>query len=182
MTLIDLFARNPFQHDIGKKAMGFDYNKGRTFICGTIVAREHRGEENAYIIESEYGKHYSGTLFENSIQPFDEKVILKEIERDNRLTIRIVDHNGVSVILEKDRKEIFWHNIDGDDIEAESLLKSYEKLLEYLGFKADTDGMYIGDGLLVLQFDDENNNHSGKYGRKTERRDKAERKAERKTS
>lgn len=161
MSLIDLFARNPFRHEIGKKVMGFDYNKGRTFVCGTIIDREHRGEENAYIIESEYGEHYSGTLFENSIQSFDEKVVLNEIKRDNRLTIRIVDHNGVSVILEKDRKEIFWHNIDGDDVEAESLLKSYEKLLEYLGFKADTDGMYICDGLLVLQFDDKNHNKNG---------------------
>ncbi len=115
-------------------------------------------EKKTHIIESGYGAHYSGTLFENSIQPFDEKVILKEIKRDNRLTIRIVDHNGVSVILEKNRKEIFWHNIGGDDIEAESLLKSYEKLLEYLGFKADTDEIYIGDGLLVLQFDDKNDN------------------------
>ncbi len=153
MTLIDLYARNPFQYDIGKKVMGFDYNRGRTFICGTIVGREHRGEESAYIIESEYGERYSGTLFENSIQPFDEEIVLKEIKRDNRLTIRIVDHNGVSVILEKDRKEIFWHDIGGNDVESESLLKSYEKLLEYLGFKADTDGMYISDGLLVLQFD-----------------------------
>lgn len=158
MTLIDLFARNPFQYEIGKKVMGFDYNKGRNFICGIIVDREHRGEENAYIIESEYGEHYSGTLFENSIQQFDEKLVLNEIERDNRLTIRIVDRNGVSVILEKDRKEIFWHNIEGDDVGPGSLLKSYEKLLEYLGFKADTDGMYIGDGLLVLQFDNKNDN------------------------
>src|SRR3990167_6735005 len=158
MALMDLYARNPFQHDIGKKVMGFDYNKGRSFICGTIVDKEHRGEANAYIIESEYGEHYSGALFENSIQSFDEKVVLREIERDNRLTIRIVDHNGVSVILEKDRKEIFWHDVGGDDVEPESLLKSYEKLLEYLGFKADTDGMYIGDGLLVLQFDNKNDN------------------------
>jgi hypothetical protein len=122
-------------------------------VCGTIIDREHRGKENAYIIESEYGEYYSGTLFENAVQPFDEKVVLKEIERDNRLTIRVLDRNGVSVILEKDRKEIFWHNIEGD-VDPGSLLKSYEKLLEFLGFNADINGMYIGDGLLVLQFDD----------------------------
>lgn len=50
------------------------YNK---FICGTIVDMEHDGNDNAYIIESEYGKDYRGTLYENSIQPFDEKVVLE---------------------------------------------------------------------------------------------------------
>jgi len=37
-------------------------------------------------------------------------------------------------------------------IEPESLLKSYEKLLTYLGWKPDSDRMYLGDGLLVLNF------------------------------
>lgn len=99
MVLIDLYAKNPYQHNIGKKVMGtvFQYNK---FICGTIVM-EHSGNDNAYIIESEYGKDYSGTLYEGSIQPFDEKVVLEEIRKDNRLTIRVVSRCGLLFLLKK---------------------------------------------------------------------------------
>jgi len=55
MALIDLYAGNPYSHDIGEKVMGNDWQYHR-FMCGTIVDREHRGRDNAYMIESEYGK------------------------------------------------------------------------------------------------------------------------------
>lgn len=45
-----------------------------------------------------------------------------------------------------------YEDIEGDDVEPGSLLKSYEKLLTYLGWKPDSDRMYLGDGLLVLNF------------------------------
>lgn len=162
MALIDLYAKNPYNHDIGKKVMGIDYNRGRTFICGTIVDREHRGDDNAYRIESEHGKDYTGTLYENSIQPFDEKVVLEEIRKDNRLTIKVLfDYNPVTVSVEKDKKEIFTQHIEGDIEDPGELLDSYKKLLEFLGFKPDLDRMYMGDGLLILQFDEDNKNRNG---------------------
>ncbi len=159
MALIDLYAGNPYGHDIGEKVMGtvFQYHK---FICGTIIDREHSGRDNAYTIESEYGKDYSGTLCEGSIKPFDEKVVLEEIRKDNRLTIRILsDFNPVTVIVEKDKKEIFSQHIEGDMEDPGELLKSYEKLLAFLGFKPDLGRMYLGDGLMVLQFDDNGTNN-----------------------
>lgn len=112
MTLIDLYARNPYSHNIGEKVMGFDYNRGRTFICGIIVDREHRGSDNAYMIESEHGKDYSGVLYEKSVQPFDENVVLEEIRKDNRLTIRIVSRCNTCVYVEKGKKEIFSQDIE----------------------------------------------------------------------
>ena len=152
MALIDLYAKNPYDHEIGKKVMGTDFQYHR-FICGTIIDREHRGDNNAYIIESEYGKDYSGTLYETSIIPFDEKVVLEEIRKDNRLTIRILfDFNPVTVIVEKDKKEIFSQHIEGDVEDPGELLKSYEKLLVFLGFEPDMGRMYLGDGLMILQF------------------------------
>ena len=86
------------------------------------------------------------------------------MRKDNRLTIKIVCRFGVSVIVEKDRKEIFHESIEGDGIEPGDLLKSYEKLLEFLGFKPDLDRMYMGDGLLVLQFDDKSENGKSEKG------------------
>lgn len=154
MPLIDLYARYPYHHDIGEKVMGDD----GSFICGTIIYREHRGNDNAYIIESEYDKDYSGTLYEASIKPFDENVVLEEIRKDNRLTIKIfADFNPISISVEKDKKEIFSQRIEGDIEDPGELLKSYEKLLILLGFKPDIDRMYIGDGVLMLQFDETNN-------------------------
>lgn len=154
MVLIDLYAKNPYGHDIGEKVMGKDYQYHR-FICGTIVDREHRGNDNAYIVESEYGKDYSGTLYEGSIKPFDENVVLEEIRKDSRLTIRVLsDFNPVTIIVEKDKKEIFSQHIEGDMEDPGELLKSYEKLLEFLGFKPDLDRMYLGDGVMILQFEE----------------------------
>ncbi len=153
MSLIDLYAKNPYNHDIDEKVMGTDYQYHR-FICGTIVDREHRGESNAYIIESEYGKEYSGTLYETSILEFDEKVVLEEIRKDNRLTIKVIfDFNPVTVIVEKDKKEIFSQHIEGDMEDPGELLKMIEKLLVFLGYKPDMGRMYLGDGLMILQFD-----------------------------
>lgn len=160
MGLIDLYARNPFGHDIGKKVMGYGHDVFRTsrFICGTIVDRKHEGETNAYKIESEYGDSFSGTLFESSIKPYDEKLVLEEIKRtvgDDKtrvLTVKVLDRCGVSVTVEEKGKEVVNEDIDGDDVEPGSLLKSYEKLLTYLGWKPDLDRMYLGDGLLVLNF------------------------------
>lgn len=151
MALIDLYAKNPYQHDITEKVMGTDRHR---FICGTIVGREHHGNDNAYIIESEYGKDYSGMLYEGSIQPFDEKAVLEEIRKDNRLTIRVVSRCGTAVFVEKDKKEIFSQHIEGDMEDPGELLMSYEKLLIFLGFKPDHGRMYLGDGLLVLQFEE----------------------------
>lgn len=154
MPLIDLCAGNPYKHDIDEKVMGTDYQYHR-LICGTIIDREHRGDDNAYIIESEYGKDYSGTLYERSIQPFDEKVVLEEIRKDNRLTIRVLfDFDPVTVFVEKDKKEIFSQHIEGDMEDPGELLKSYEKLLEFLGYKPDLGRMYLGDGLMILQFEE----------------------------
>jgi hypothetical protein len=155
MVMIDLYAKNPYEHDIGEKVMGTVYGGGRAFICGTIIDREHRGDDNTYIVESEHGKDYSGALYESSVEPFDEKVVLEEIRKDNRLSIRIVsDFNPVTVYLEKDRQEIFSQDIDGDIEDPGELLESYEKLLEFLGFEPDRDRMYLGDGLMVLQFEE----------------------------
>lgn len=162
MTLIDLFAAYPYNHDIGEKAMGTDYQYHR-FICGTIVDREHRGNDNAYMVESEYGKDYTGTLCESSIRPFDENVVLEEIRKDNRLTIRVLfDYNPITVFVEKDKKEIFSQHIEGDMEDPGELLKSYEKLLTFLGFKPDLGRMYMGDGLLILQFDEAGKKENGK--------------------
>jgi len=153
MTLIDLYAGNPYSHDIGEKVMGNDWQYHR-FMCGTIVDREHRGRDNAYMIESEYGKDYSGTLYEGSIKPFDGGVVLEEIRKDNRLTIRIVYDFGVTVFVEKDKKEIFSQAIEGEIEEPSDILRSYQKLLTFLGFVPDMDRMCLGDGVLVLQFED----------------------------
>jgi hypothetical protein len=155
MTMIDLYAKNPYRHNEGENVMGTVYGGGRAFICGTIVDREHRGDDNAYIVESEYGKDYSGTLYESSIQPFDEKVVLEEIRKDNRLTIRVVcDFNPVTVYVEKDKKEIFSQDINGDVEDAGELIELYEKLLVFLGFTPDHGRMYLGDSLMVLQFEE----------------------------
>lgn len=153
MTLIDLYARNPYGHDIGEKVMGNDWQYHK-FICGTIVDREHRGSDNAYIIESEHGKDYSGTLYEGSIIDYDENVVLEEIRKDNRLTVRIVSDFGVTIFVEKDKKEIFNQSIEGDIEDPSEILKTIEKLLTFLGFEADMDRMCLGDGVLVLQFED----------------------------
>lgn len=75
---IDLYAGNPFKYDMGEKVMGYGTSGCFRFICGTIVDRKHQGETNAYSIESEYGKDFSGTLFENAIKLYDEKVIKGE--------------------------------------------------------------------------------------------------------
>jgi hypothetical protein len=165
MALIDLYARNPYNYDIGEKVMGTDWEY-HMFICGIIVDREHRGNDNAYRIESEYGKDYSGTLYENSIQPFDEKVVLEEIRKDNRLTIKVLfDFNPVTVSVEKDKKEIFSQQIEGDIEDPGVLLGSYQKLLEFLGFKPDLGRMYMGDGLLILQFEDNEMMNNNKKAR-----------------
>lgn len=171
---IELTSTNPFKYDIGQKVMGFDYNRGRTFICGTIVEKDHRGRcggDNAYKIESEYG--HSGILFENNILPsFDKNILFKELRKDKMLTIRILFDFGIHAIVEKDGKEVFSHRIDdeeeeGREVEPGNLLKSYEKLLTSLGFKPLLDEMYLGDGLLVLKFsepeDDKNTERISKY-------------------
>ena len=158
MALLDLFARNPFKNNIGDKVMGYHTFGCFRFVCGNIIDREHRGESNVYIIESEYGKDFSGELFEGAIKIYDEKLVLEEIRRTvgndktRVLTVRVLDHCGVSVIVEEKGKEVVSEDIDGDDVEPGSLLKSYEKLLTYLGWKPDSDRMYLGDGLLVLNF------------------------------
>lgn len=158
MALIDLFANNPYKHNIGDKVMGYSIFRCFRFICGNIIDREHRGESNVYIIESEYGKDFSGELFEGDIKPYDEKLVLEEIRRtvgDDKtrvLTVKVLDHCGVSVIVEEKGKEVMYEDVEGDDVEPGSLLKSYEKLLVYLGWKPDSDRMYLGDGLLVLNF------------------------------
>lgn len=151
--MIDLYARNPYKHEIGEKVMGFDLFRDRRFICGIIVDRDHRGDTNAYIIESEYGKDHSGTLFESGILSFfDENILLRELEKDKMLTIKILYGFGVVVIVEKDGKEIFRQNIEGV-AEPEYLLKSYEKLLACLDFKPLLDEMYMDDSLLILKFE-----------------------------
>jgi hypothetical protein len=105
--------------------------------------------------ESEHGKDYSGILYESSIEPFDEKVVLEEIRKDNRLTIRVVcDFNPVTVYVEKDKKEIFSQDINGDVEDPGELIELYEKLLKFLGFEPDRGRMYLGDGLIVLQFEE----------------------------
>ena len=156
MTLIDLYARNPFKHHIGEKVMG--YNTFR-FLCGTIVDREHNGETNAYMVESEYGDRFSGTLFESAIKYYDEKLVLEEIRRtigDKKtmvLTLKIPYYFGVSVIIEEKEKEIFEQIIEGENIDPYGLLESYKKLLMYLGFKPDLDRMFDdGEGLIALNF------------------------------
>jgi hypothetical protein len=155
MVMIDLYAKNPYQHDITEKVMGTAHNGGRKFIFGTIVDMEHRGDDNAYIIESEYGKDYSGILYESSVQPFDENVVLEEIRKDNRLTIKVIsDFNPITIIFEKDKKEIFSQCIEGDVEDPGELLETYEKLLVFLGFIPDHGRFYLGDGLMVLQFDE----------------------------
>ena len=158
MSLIDLYTRNPFKYEIGKKVMGYHIFRCFRFICGNIIEREHHGESNVYIIESEYGKDFSGELFEGAIKPYDEKLVLEEIRRTvgndktRVLTVKVLDHCGMSVIVEEKGKEVMNQEIEGDDTEPGSLLKSYEELLKYLGWKPDMDRMYLGDGLLVLNF------------------------------
>ena len=157
--MIDLYARNPFQHETGEKVMGYTFGPFR-FIFGTIIEREHSGESNVYTIKSDYGdgKDFSGNLFEGSVKPYDEKLVLEEIRRtvgnENTrvLTVKVLDHCGVSVIVEEKGKEVVNKDIDGDDTEPSSLLKSYEELLKYLGWEPDMDRMYLGDGLLALNF------------------------------
>lgn len=158
MAMIDLYARNPYKHNIGDKVMGYHIFRCFQFVCGNIIDREHRGESNVYIIESEYGKDFSGELFEGDIKPYDEKLVLEEIRRtvgDDKtrvLTVKVLDHCGVSMTVEEKGKEVVNCDVDGDDVEPGSLLKSYEKLLIYLGWRPDSDRMYLGDGLLVLNF------------------------------
>lgn len=163
MALMDLFARNPFKYNIEDKVMGYHIFRCFQFICGNIIGREHRGESNVYTIESEYGKDFSGDLFEGDIKPYDEKLVLEEIRRTvgndktRVLTVKVLeidrsDQCGVSVIVEEKGNEVVREDIDGEDVEPGDLLKSYEKLLTYLGWKPDLDRMYLGDGLLVLNF------------------------------
>ncbi len=57
-------------------------------------------------------------------------------------------------IKSRDKEEIFNQDIEGDMEDPGELLKSYEKLLTFLGYKPDLDRMYCGDGLLILQFDE----------------------------
>lgn len=117
MILTDLYARNPYMHNIGDKVMGYHIFRYFQFICGNIIDREHRGESNVYIIESEYGKDFSGELFEGEIQTYDEKLVLEEIKRtvgdDNTrvLTVKILDHCGVSVSVEEKGKEVLNESI-----------------------------------------------------------------------
>lgn len=153
-TIIDLYAKNPFKHNVGEKLMGFEF-PGSRLIYGTIVDRKHYGRTNAYIIDSEYGKNHGGALYESSIIPFDEKILQRELEKDKMLTIRILFDFGTSVIVDKDEKEIFWQNIDGDNIDPDNLLETYKKLLAVLGYKPLLDEMYCGDGLYVLKFEKE---------------------------
>ena len=162
MGLIDLYARNPFQHDIGEKVIGYNRFRAFQFVCGTIIDREHQGETNAYRIESEYGKRFSGTLFESAIEPYDEKLVLEEIrrtvgdEKTRVLTLKILYGFGTSVILLENEKEIFEQEIKGDgvdNVDTDDLLDSYIKLLTYLGFKPDLDRMFNdGDTLIALNF------------------------------
>ena len=157
--MIDLYARNPFQHDMDEKVMGYNWCPFR-FIFGIIVGREHRGESNVYTIKSDYedGKKFSGTLFEGEIKPYDENLVLEEIRRTvgndktRVLTVKVTDYRGVCIIVEEKGKEVLNKEIEGDDIEPGDLLKSYEELLTYLGWKPDMDRMYLGDGLLALNF------------------------------
>lgn len=79
----------------------------------------------------------------------------KEIRKDNRLTMRVVFHfNPVIVYVEKDKKEIFSQKISGDIEEPGELIELYEKLLVFLGFIPDHGRMYLGDGLMILRFDE----------------------------
>ena len=162
--MIDLYARNPFQHDIGEKVMGYSYSPFR-FIFGTIVEREHSGESNIYKVKSDYegGKYFSGNLFESGIEHYDEKLVLEEIRRtvgDDKtrvLTVNVSDFRGsVNVSIEEKGKEVVNNEIECDGVEPGTLLKSYEELLKYLGWEPDMDRMYLGDGLLVLNFIKEN--------------------------
>lgn len=158
---IELTSTIPFKYDIGQKVMGYDYNRGRHFICGTIAERDHRGrsrDENAYRIESEYGDKHSGTLFENGILPsFDMNILSKELRKDKMLTVKVLFDFGTTVVVEKDGKELFAHRLDREDGEGNyadpgNLLKSYEKLLACFDFNPLSDEMYLGDGLLILKF------------------------------
>lgn len=158
---LELTSTNPFKYGIGQKVMGYDYNRGRHFICGTIAERDHSGHsraENSYRIESEYGGEHSGTLFENGILPyFDRNILSKELRKDEMLTVKVLSDFGTSVVVEKDGKEVFSHRIDDEKEEGNcadpgNLLKSYEKLLMCLNFKPLPDEMYLGDGLLILKF------------------------------
>lgn len=158
---IELTSTNPFKYNIGQEVMGYDYNRGRHFICGTIAERDHRGnsrKDNAYRIESEYGDNHSGTLFENGILPsFDKNILSKELRKDKMLTVKVLFDFGTTVVVEKDGKELFTHRIDredeeGNDTDPGNLLKSYEKLLAYFDFNPLSDEMYLGDGLLILKF------------------------------
>lgn len=168
---MELYAGYPFKYDIGNKVLGYRIFGCFRFICGNIIGREHRGESNVYIIESEYGKDFSGELFEGDITPYDEKLVLEEVRRtvgdENTrvLTVKVLDHCGVSLIVEEKGKDVIWENIEGDDVEPDSLLKSYEKLLTYLGWKPDLDRMYLGDGLLALNFIKEKDKGDIEYGK-----------------
>lgn len=158
MSLVDLYAENPFTHKIGEKVMGFNYFRGRRFICGTIVDRKHSGTSNAYIIKSEYNKH-DGTLYDSEFIPYDENILLRELKKDKMLTIRFLFDFGFTIIVEKDGKEIFSQEIKGVDIDTDDMIDdmidSYKKLLEVLGYKPLLDEMYLGDGLIVLKFENE---------------------------
>lgn len=163
MGSIDLYSRNPFKHDLYEKVMGFDYNRGKRFIYGVITHRDHRGKENAYTIESPHGHDHSGVLYENSILPFfDEGILSRELEKDKMLTISIICRCGTLVIVEKDGKEVFNVHMDESEyIESGELMKSYELLLAFLGYKPLLDEMYIGDGLMILKFEKEDENKKG---------------------
>lgn len=65
------------------------------------------------------------------------------------------------VFVEKDKKEIFSQNIEGDMEDPGELLESYEKLLIFLGFEPDHGRMYLGDGVMVLQFEENSTKNKG---------------------
>ena len=66
--------------------------------------------------------------------------------------MKVAEYRGTTVIIEEGGKEVVSQDIDSDDVEPGSLLKSYEELLKYLGWEPDMDRMYLGDGLLALNF------------------------------
>lgn len=156
MAMIDLYAKNPYQHDIGEKVMGYHIFRTFSFICGTIVDREHDGDSNRYIIESEHGDDFSGTLFETDICFYDEDVVQRELNRRGTLTIRVPFKFGVIVIAEdKDGKEIFCQDVEDDKyshIDERRLLKSFEELLKYLGFKTEDYVSVEDDNIFQMKF------------------------------
>lgn len=156
MAMIDLYARNPYQHNIGIKVMGYDIFRTYRFICGEIIDREHQGNTNAYMIRSEYGDDYSGTLFEKAICPYDDEFVHKELNRRGVLTIRITFQFGVIVIAEdKEGREIFCQEVEegkSSQIDERKLLIAFEELLKYLGFKTEDYVSVEDDNIFQMKF------------------------------